>query len=548
MRVLDSRRVTGPNLAAREPGAIVEVALDGADPEIVIAAWRAAIARTLPWPGEPHVRRFAGGLALFVPGPLDVLLPLTDLNEHALACAEAVLAGTPEPALDPAVLAAISAARMPGLAELLAAARAHDLALLVDDVAVTIGAGRGMLRFARGEPLPSPSAIDWSALARVPIALVTGTNGKTTTSRLVARIARLAGRVPGLTSSDSITIDEQVVERGDFSGPEGARTVLRDPRVDFAVLETARGGILRRGLAVERCDAALITNVSADHLGDYGIDDVATMAQVKAVITGGARRVVLGAEDAHLIALGDALGRPGDVTWFGGDGSRGARAWFVRDAQICVRDERGVRALLAVADVPIAFGGHAPYNVANALAAAALASALDLPEAAIVAGLRGFTSSAADNPGRGNLLELASGVHVLLDFGHNSAAVRGVIGLARALVAPPHALRVTIGMPGDRSDAELAEVARQIAAGAPADVVVRELGAHLLRGRAHGAAAAVIAAELARAGIRVARAEDEPAAFDMLLAASQPGDLVLVLVHLDPAVDARVAQLRGTDA
>ncbi len=542
MRVLDSRRVTGPNLAAREPGAIVELALDGADADVVIAAWRAAIARTLPWPGEPHVRRFAGGLALFVPGPIDALLPLTDLNEHAVACAEAALAGAPPPALDPAVLAAIAAAHVPGLAELAAAALAHDVPLLVDEVVITLGAGPGMLSWPRETPLPAPAAIPWARLTRIPIALVTGTNGKTTTARLVARIARLAGRVPGLTSSDSITIDERIVERGDYSGPEGARTVLRDPTVNLAVLETARGGILRRGLAVERCDAALITNVSADHLGDYGIDDVPTMARVKSVVASIARRVVLNAEDAQLVALAPIIARAEDTMWFGGDGSRGAHAWFVRAGMVVARGVFGERELLAVADVPIAFGGHAPYNVANALAAAALADTLDLPDAAIVEGLRTFTSSATDNPGRGNIVDAGHGVSVLLDFGHNAAAVHGVIGLARSFVTAPGArLRVTIGMPGDRSDAELGEVARGIAAGGPAEVVVRELGPGLLRGRAPGATSAVLAAALAAAGVSVRHAKSELAALELLLAASQPGDLVLVLVHIDPAVDARLA-------
>jgi UDP-N-acetylmuramyl tripeptide synthase len=545
VRVLDSRRVTGPNLAAREPGVVVELALDGADGDAVIAAWREAITRVLPWPGEPHARKFVNGLALFVPGPLDVLMPLTDLNEYAVACAEAQLAGQPAPVLDPALRAAIDAARVPGMAEMIAAARAHDRDLLVDDLTITLGAGRdGIVTFPRTGPLPDPASIDWDHIGRVPIALITGTNGKTTTARLVARIAHAAGRVPGCTSSDGVAISEKMVEKGDFSGPEGARYVLRHPEVNLAVLETARGGILRRGLAVDRCDAALITNVSADHLGDYGIDDVQAMARVKAVVAGGAKRVVLNAGDPQLVELAPAIARAEDLTWFGGDGERGVRAVFVKGGQIVIRDERGERALLAVADAPITFGGRAAYNIANALAAAALAHALDLPDEAIAAGLRSFTSSAQDNPGRGNVLDLAGGMRVVLDFGHNSAAIHGVISLARALVEDRGVygqLRVSIGMPGDRSDAELGEVARAIATGAPVEVIVRELPAYLLRGREVGAAADVIAAELATAGIAVRRAPDELTAVEMGLAASKPGDLLLILVHLDPAVDARLA-------
>jgi UDP-N-acetylmuramyl tripeptide synthase len=267
----------------------------------------------------------------------------------------------------------------------------------------------------------------------------------------------------------------------------------------------------------------LITNVSADHLGRYGIDDVATMVQVKAVVARVARTLVLNAGDPALVALGGELGKP--VTWFGGASREGA--WTADDGMVC----RDGRPLLSIDEVPLTFGGRAPYNVENALAAAALATALGLPEDAVIEGLRTFTSSPEDNPGRGNVLEVG-GAKVILDFGHNPAAVRGVIALARSL-AGEGALRVTIGMPGDRPDEDLIEVAAAITAGAPAQVVVRELPAHL-RGRAHGEVPARLAAAL---GGGVAIVADELTAVRRLLAAAEPGDVLLVLVHLDPAVE-----------
>ena len=534
MRVIDSRRMTGSNLYTREPGVVIDVAFDDDphDPHAVVAAWRRAVARVLPWPGELHVRHYQGGAALFVPGPLDVLMPLTDLNEWAVACAEAEVGGRALPSLDPAVLAMIREAHVPGLAELIRAARAHDLPLLVDDEAITLGSGPTQLRFARQGPLPAAAAIDWSALGRIPIGIITGTNGKTTTTRLVARMARASGRIPGITSSDGVAVDEQLVHRGDFSGPEGTRLVLRHPAVEIAILETARGGILRRGLTVERCDAAVITNVSADHLGDYGIDDVATMARVKAVVGRDARTVVLNADDPALVAIAPSFA--GEVVWFARHPRPGI-AWTVRDGQLVHRD----RPLVAIDRIPITFGGRATYNLENALAAAALAHALGLPDAAIVAGLCGFTSSSEDNPGRGNLFEVG-GVSVLLDFGHNPAAIRGVLVLARGLLAQrgAGALRVTIGMPGDRLDAELHEVAREVAAGDPAQVIVRELPAELLRGRGPGAVPDLLAAGLREHGVsEIAFAATEVDAVERALADAQPGDLVLVLAHLDRAVD-----------
>jgi cyanophycin synthetase len=538
MRIIDSRRMTGSNLYTRESGALIDLAFDAvdADPHAVVAAWRRAIAQALPWPGELHVRHYAGGVALFVPGPLAALMPLTDLNEWAVACAEAEVAGQPLPVLDPAVLASITEAHVPGLAELIIAAREHDLPLLVDDESITLGTGPTLLRFARQGPLPAVSAVDWSARGRIPIGIITGTNGKTTTTRLVARMARAAGRVPGITSSDGVAVDEQLVHRGDFSGPEGTRLVLRHPGVEIAILETARGGILRRGLTVERCDAAVITNVSADHLGDYGVDDVAMMARVKAVVGRDARTVILNADDPALVAIAPSFA--GDVVWFSRHPRPGV-AWTVRDGQLV----HGDRALVAVDDIPITFGGRATYNVENALAAAALAHALGLPDDAIVAGLRGFTSSSHDNPGRGNLVDV-KGVRVLLDFGHNPAAIRGVLALARGLLAERGhgALRVTIGMPGDRLDAELREVAQEIAAGAPTQVIVCELPAYLLRGRELGVVPVLLATGLREHGVaNVAFAATELDAVTRALADARPGDLVVVLAHLDPAVETLLA-------
>ncbi|MCX5744222.1 MAG: Mur ligase family protein [Proteobacteria bacterium] len=553
LRILDSRRLTGSNLATRETGALVDVALDGADRARAVDAWRRAIGRVLPWPGELHVRHYAQGVALFVPGPLDVLMPLCDLNEWAVASASAELAGEPIADLDPQVLAELEAARVPGLVAMRAAARAHHVPCLVDDDAITLGAGRQILRFPRQGPIPAPEEIVWETLGHPPIAIVTGTNGKTTTTRMIARIARAAGLVPGITSSDGVAVDEQLIHPGDFSGPEGTRLVLRHPAIELAVLETARGGILRRGLTVEDPDVAVITNVTADHLGDYGVDDVATMAQVKAVIGRDARHVILNADDPVLVALASAAPFAGEVAWcsrradaplLAAHRRRGGTVWYVRDGQLVRADgppDAPPHVLLPIAEIAVTFGGRATYNVENALAAAAAAHALGIPDAAIVRGLRSFTSSRDDNPGRGNVVE-RGGVTVLLDFGHNPAAVRAVVALARALLASKGgALHVTIGMPGDRDDVELAAVAHEIAGGAPAHVVVRELPEYLFRGRVAGEVPGLLVAALRRAGLAadaISLVRDEIEAVTRLLAMARPGDLVLVLVHLAPEVDA----------
>jgi UDP-N-acetylmuramyl tripeptide synthase len=448
-----------------------------------------------------------------------------------------VLGGYPPPAWVEALAEAIEASREPALLALVHAAERRGLPVLIDDGDLTIGAGKRLLRLSRQVPLPAVAEVDWEALGSVPTALITGTNGKTTTTRLVARMARAAGRVPGNTSSDGVAINEHYVTRGDWSGPDAARLVLRHPDVDMALLETARGGILRRGLALHHADVALITNVSADHLGSYGIDDVAGMAQVKAVVADVARVVVLNAGDPELRALGDRLGErsPGQdtVVWFGG-----AAGWRVVEGMITAPDGHLV---MAVADCPITFAGKAAYNVENVLAACALATALGLPEEAIVSTLRGFAAGGvADNPGRGNLTAVG-GVRVMVDFAHNPAAVRGVLGLCRALVGEHGHLWASIGMPGDRPDSEIAEVAAAIAAAAPSRVFVRELPEHL-RGRPPGAVSALLEHTLARSGIAVSHAKGELAAVEDALAMARAGDLVVIFTHLDPAVDAMLAE------
>ena len=547
MRLIESRRLTGPNLYAAAPGALAEVAFDaGEDPARLIAAWRAQVAALcahLGWPADViHTRSYAGGASLFFAAPIDLLLAATEVNEHAIA----VVAGgsvdataadqVPVPLVD--IEAQIAREARPGLAPLVAAAHARGVPALIDDDVVTLGAGARLIAFSAADPLPAPADVPWATLGAVPVALITGTNGKTTTTRLVARIARHAGLRAGTASSGGVVVGDVLVEPGDWSGPDAARLVLRHPATEIAILETARGGILRRGLAVEGCDAALITNISVDHLGTYGIDDLATMARVKAVVTRGARALVLNADDPVLAALPAAMALTAPITWFSVTGAAHA-TWRIEDGWIV---HAGAR-LIEVTTVPITFGGRAAYNSENALAAAALAATLGLPDAAIVAGLRDFTSSAADNPGRGNLFD-RGGVHVLVDFGHNPAAVRGVLALAHALTSPAGGrVVVVLGLPGDRPDDEITEVAHAVAAAAPHQVHLREL-ADYLRGRAPGDVPALLASALASAGFPVTHlhhATSELAAVQTALTDAQPGDLVLVLAHVDADLDAFLA-------
>jgi cyanophycin synthetase len=357
-----------------------------------------------------------------------------------------------------------------------------------------------------------------------------------------------------------MSVDERLLEAGDWTGPGAARTVLRHPEVDLAVLEVARGGILRRGLAVDRCEAAVITNVSDDHLGDHGVHDLLTMARVKAVVASVVApdgRVVLGADSPPLVEL-VAAGHlfPAPLVWFAlrhdhpqllAHRAAGGEAWFLSAAGELVR-ARGARetALVPVAELPFCHGGAAHHNVENALAAAALACALGLPDAAIVAGLRSFTSSIADNPGRANLARVGE-VLVFLDFAHNPAGIRSLRDLL-AQLRGPHRMIISMGVAGDRRDDDIREVARAVHELGPDQVRVRDLEDYL-RGRAHGEVPALLRETLLGLGMAGDAVREVRSELDVLregLAWARPGDVIAIIDHVER--DEIQAELRALGA
>jgi len=294
-------------------GAVLDVVRAALD-DSLIAAWRAGVERAgahLGWgPRKSVARRHAGGVLLAIEAPLDQLLLATEINEWALSAAlvnrdphrwgglqAALIAAArgddPEAAL-PASLAPIldehaALARFAQLSSLeanlklralLETAAFRSLPTFTDDTEFTVGAGARSRSFALSH-LPKVDEVPWSELADIPTALVTGSNGKTTTVRLIAACARAHGWRAGYNCTDGVFIGDEPLATGDYSGPAGARLVMRDRRTEAAVLEVARGGILRRGVAVWRANVAVITNISSDHFGEYGIDDLAGLADVK---------------------------------------------------------------------------------------------------------------------------------------------------------------------------------------------------------------------------------------------------------------------------
>ena len=548
MDVLDSRRLTGPGLLLDCPGAILDVRLGGQDPDQAIAAWENAARRLLGdvgWANEGlATRRFPGGVSLALTAPVDGLYAATDLNESAWEAAAAELGGGPPPDYTAAVASirgAIASERNAALVALRSAARSRGLTFLSGEEQVSVGSGAGALVWPEAS-LPDPAAVDWSRVRDVPIALVTGSNGKTTVVRLLAAMTRAAGRVPGLTSTDGVMVGTVAIAEGDFSGPSGARMVLRHPEVETAVLETARGGLLRRGLAVEQANAAVVTNVAEDHLGEFGIESLAQLADTKLLVAkalGTRGTLVLNADDPMLVERGPSVRAP--IIWFSLDPTSplvsshtragGSAAVAEQGNIVLIRGDQR-QTLAPLAEVPITFRGTAQHNVANALAAVGMGAALGFEVEAMAAVLRKFGHDPADNPGRATLLDIG-GIHILLDYAHNPHGMSALVGLAQSL--PAKRRLVMVGQAGDRSDEAIRQLARAVWSLRPNHVVVKDMDEYL-RGRTAGEVPALLADEFSRLGLpdqAVSRAGPDIAGVRKSLEWALPGDLLVLAVHQD---------------
>ncbi|GAA0556608.1 cyanophycin synthetase [Actinomadura livida] len=384
--------------------------------------------------------------------------------------------------------------------------------------------------------------------SRVPVVSVTGTNGKTTTVRMIARMLELDGRRTGMTSTEGVHIGGRLVHRSDASGPRSAEMVLGDRSVEAAVLETARGGIVRRGLGYERADVAVVTNITRDHLGVDATEDLDDLTGIKALVAEEIRRgghVVLNAADppAAGLALRRAVrDRRPVLRYFAPSPGEPVLAAHLREGGVgyCVADgwlteARGDRRtrILPAADVAGSFGGHAGHVVANALAAAAAARALDVPVETVARALRTFDPH-THNPGRG-CVYLVSGNPVLVDYAHNPAAVAAMGALVERRWGTGGVAAVTL--PGDRSDELVGETARALARTFGRVVVYEDED---LRGRRSGEMTRLIAEGLreARPDVRHHPAGDLKGALTSALDMAGPGEPVLLLYEkLQPVAE-----------
>jgi cyanophycin synthetase len=495
------------------------------------------------WEAESvRSRKFPGGVSVAISAPMDALYAATEVNEWAWSTAQAEIACEPPPAFaanTERLTQLIQQERNPKVLALAAEADARKLLFLADDETVSLGVGSGSQSWPRNA-LPAPEDIDWSRLRNQPIALVTGCNGKTTTTRLLAAIGMASGKTTGMTSTDGIAVNGAVLEAGDFAGPGGARTLLRDPRLELAILETARGGILRRGLAVTRADAAIVTNIADDHLGEFGVCDLATLTATKLVVSrvlGPGGQLVLNADDPSLIEGSAGVTVP--IVWFSlvSDNAQvrehvaaGGAAVVLDGSMIRLLQGKDATAVEDVGNIPITVSGKARHNVANALGAVAVAWSLGIPVKTIARGLREFRGSTQDNPGRLNRFALG-GVEVIVDFAHNPHGLKALVEVGGAL--PARRRLVLLGQAGDRDDNAIRELARVAWAIHPDHVIAKEMAAYT-RGRPVGEIPGLIADEIRQLGASadaISQAPSELEGVHQALEWAEEGDLLLLTVH-----------------
>ena len=442
------------------------------------------------------------------------------------------------PTSDPHVLVVAFPWRNRGRAQALGEAVAHALdALPTPDLEAAVSAAAEEVRAA--EPGERPTTIT----PRIPVVAVTGTNGKTTTSRMIAHIARSSGLVVGWSNTDGIYRDGVLVEAGDYSGPSGAGRALGLPGVQFAVTETARGGILLKGIGITRNDVSVVTNVTADHLGQQGIDTVDQLAEVKSVVPRITRRsgwAVLNGDDPRVLAMrGIITARP----WvFSRDAdapavrdvlNSGGRATTVIDGWITVlAPGADPDPLMELVDVPMTLAGLSRFNIENALAAASAALAIGLPREAVVSGLTSFRPDAEHNPGRMNFFSLPGEVSVVMDLAHNEAGLEALLEIMDGVRRPGARVLLGLGAVGDRTD-DLIDLLGEIGAKG-SDVVAIGHKEHYLRGRTMDEIDVLLRAGAERVGVTdIDTYSTEVECLAALVERAEPGDVVGLMCHAE---------------
>ena len=548
VQVTEVRLLEGPNLYFSRPSVKVSLSLPGyqALDQAAASAIAEVVGLRRAIPGKPHSeqrQRFLSRLA----GTL--------LRRVASAVPSRVgVRGRVGTNLDAVIVA------FPWRHRGRAVALGESLGPVLEGLLAGVDADRLLTAAAEGVRSAENASGPAQLRPRIPVASITGTNGKTSTTRLLAHMGMTAGLRCGWSSTEGVFVQGEQRIAGDYSGPSGGRMVLEDKTVQLGLLETARGGLLLKGMGVSHNDVSIVTNVTADHLGLHGIDTVDQLAEVKGIITRVTRKdgwVVLNGDDPRVRAM--AAQASGRIWMFSLDPDspalretveRGGRGITVLQGDIVIlRRGADPDRLIRILDVPMTLSGLSQHNVANALSATAGALGLGLPRDAVIDGLRTFAPDLEHNPGRMNVwtLPLPSGgsATMIIDLAHNEAGLEALLDVAEGLRPPGDRVHLGLGGVGDRTDEILVGLGE--IAGRRADRVHIIHKGHYLRGRTTEDLEAQFVQGLANVGaVSSGSAADEVAGLAALVEQMADGDVGALMVHLDR--DGVVAWLRDHGA
>lgn len=392
---------------------------------------------------------------------------------------------------------------------------------------------------SQGKPQPAAKAIADMLFAdgipNFPLAAVTGTNGKTTTVRMLNHILATSGLKVGMTCTDGVYIGNHCIKTGDCSGPESARTVLMDPAVEAAVLEIARGGLIRSGLAYEKADVGIITNITEDHLGLDGIQTLEDLTFVKSLVAEQVKDTgyaVLNADDPKTIEVVERL--KGRIIFFSLQEdnlilrkhlARGDRGVYVKDDVIYLEQQEKLQSLVKVKDLPATLKGRAQHNLQNALAAAAGAWGLDITPKIIAKALKDFNCDENQNPGRMNIIALED-ITIMLDYGHNVKSLEAIINTAKRM--RPSRVVGVIASPGDRRNQDIVALGHAAGKGFHRLIIKEDEN---LRGRRAGEVASLLEKGALEAGLKRDKIDiilSEEEAITQSLINAKEGDLIII--------------------
>jgi cyanophycin synthetase len=548
------RRLTGPNLLSDHSGAIADVFIQGISQQAVLTCWQKHLKfclQTLEWNEQYFQRLYDGGASMSLSAPMDLLYSACDVLELAWDCCVDELSGEQSTQVADRIASlqeAIKEEVNPDLIELIESAQRAGVLCLTDDDEVSLGSGASAQTWTIDQ-FPKANQVNWSQYKQIPLALITGTNGKSTSVRLAAEIAKAAGMRAGVTSTDFIKVGNIIIDEGDYSGPGGARMLLRDTRTEIAFLEVARGGLLRRGLPVQQAAASLVTNVAGDHLGQYGINTVDEIAHVKLMVAkaikGQSDFITLNADDERLVKFAPAFfakDTPAPICWFSMDANNPIILQQIEQNRPCVYAHNTqiiyhhihAEVIAQIDQIPMTVGGTAKHNIENALGVVGLCKTMGINTTAIHSGLMRFGQNPNDNPGRGNIYQV-KGATVIVDFAHNAHSMQAVMDMAKNMadsLPDEGQIKVLFSHGGDRSNEEIKEVADAVHGLNPDAYILSELEEYL-RGREIGEISTIVNAHLIEKGVKSTAIKAVGDALEGTIYAvesAKEGDLLLLFV------------------